>query len=452
MYIISNANDTVINMLSNMYKPAKEYKLSQYCVQSEISDGILLFNILTRELILLSQEEYSTLMDLDYLRERFFLVPNSINEKEYADVIKAYLYARNKKPKSIKSYTIFTTTDCNARCFYCFELGRSRIPMSIDVAKKLLQFIKDHCGNNRVKLSWFGGEPLMNPDVIDLICEGLRSSGIDYVSRMTSNGYLFNDNLIQKAAGLWNLKRVQITLDGTETIYNKTKAYIYKDGNPYHIVMDNISKLLDASISVSVRLNMDLHNADDLLLLAQELSSRFNNSERLHVYAHHIFKSGVPMAQMHSDEEWDLREKAMSSIEHTLESAGLASVTGISKKFKTTHCMADCGSAITVLPDGNIGLCEHHTENEFIGHLDRKGFDRSVIESWREKISEIPECIDCFYFPQCIKLKKCTNASECYPQFRRNTYRAVQHQMRNEYYRWKTRTTICEDSFFEDDE
>ena len=105
---------------------------------------------------------------------------------------------RQKKSNEITGYTIFPTTDCNARCFYCFELGRSRIKMSIETAQKVVQYIKAHCGGKKVNISWFGGEPLFHQEAIDTICDGLRAEGVEFASTMVSNGYLFKLPLTER--------------------------------------------------------------------------------------------------------------------------------------------------------------------------------------------------------------------------------------------------------------
>lgn len=71
-----------------------------------------------------------------------------------------------------------------------------------------------------MRLAWFGGEPLYNAQVIDLICNDLVERGIGYESSMISNGFLFDEKLIKRAAELWRLRQIQITLDGTEGVYN----------------------------------------------------------------------------------------------------------------------------------------------------------------------------------------------------------------------------------------
>ena len=295
-----------------------------------------------------------------------------------------------------------------------------------------------------MKLSWFGGEPLFNKPAIDIICKDLEEKGIEYKSSMVSNGYLFDWETVRNAVDNWNLKRVQITLDGTENVYNKVKAYIHKQGSPYQTVMENIGHLLDAGVSVRIRLNMDMHNAENLLELVEDLAERFREKKGLTVYAHHLFKGNEPMAGLHSYEEWEKRDAAMIRLEEKIAACGLASRGGISKKPKTNFCMADSGRSVTILPNGEIGLCEHFSESEFIGHIDREGFDQAVVNSWKERIPEIPECAECFYYPQCLQLKKCASGSVCFEHLRRERRRQVERQMLNEYERWKAKQTAEE--------
>lgn len=440
MQIISNASESVLSILKKFRKAGADNRLFKYCVQSTVEDGVLLFNLLTRELLLLSKEEFSRFTELDYLKERWFVVPEDTNDKEFADFVKWVFSVKQKQSKNIVGYTIFPTTDCNARCFYCFELGRSRIPMTEDTAKKVAQYISDHCGGERVSISWFGGEPLFNLSAIDTICQGLRDRNVEFRSKMISNGYLFDDEIVRKAVDSWNLKRVQISLDGTEKIYNKVKAYIYRGSNAYGIVMNNIGRLLEAGIFVTIRLNMDLYNAEDLLQLVDDLAERFAGRAGLQIYAHHLFKGDEPMAELHTAEEWAKREDAMSRLEERIAKYGLLAKNGFSKQLKMNFCMADSDKSVTILPDGNIGVCEHFSESEFIGHIDHEGFDTAMVESWKERMPEISECADCFYYPECIRLKKCANGSICFPLHVQEKLRKTLRSMVSEYQRWQAKT------------
>ena len=428
-----------MKIASRFIKTGTEYRISKYCVDYRVDDGVLLFNVLTRELLLLTSSEYDNLDKMDYLKKQLFMIPTNTDEKSIASVCKSFVLSQRKDLSTITGYTIFPTTDCNARCFYCFEKGRSVSSMSENMAQSVVEFIKRHCANKKVTFRWFGGEPLMNPKAIDIICSGLRDAGIEYVSNMVSNGYLFTDELIEKASSLWNLSAVQITLDGTEDVYNRVKAYVNSSGSAYERVISNIEKLTKASIRVFIRMNMDLYNAADLLDLSKHLAVRFSGNQFIRSYPHHIFKEGVPMGEMHSDAEWEKRDFAIAQIEKVLVDAGIYKVKSLSVNPRTAHCMADSGSAITILPDGHIGLCEHYSESEFIGHVDSDEFDKSVISRWRELVDEIPECNDCFFYPDCVMLKKCTNSTVCYPQLRASHLRKTKAKMHQLYEQWKSK-------------
>ena len=429
MKIISPANATVMQMLKNFKKPGTKYRKLKYLVDTEVEDGILLFNLFTRELLILSREEYDNAIDNEYLKNQWFIVPEECDEKAYVDLVKTLLKSRKPKFEEITGYTIFTTTDCNARCFYCFEAGRSRIPMSIETAHKVSKYIKNHCNGKKVSIRWFGGEPLMNVDAINIISESLRNEGIDFTSSMVTNGYLITDHIVDSAVNLWNLKRVQISLDGTETVYNKVKAYVNSTGNAFEIVISNMKRLLDANINLTIRLNMDLYNADDLLTLVKFLCNRFDGYQNLSIYAHHLFDSTQPDAELHSEAEWNKRAIAMAKITEEINKHGFAQRITISTKPKISHCMADSGHSITILPDGFIGLCEHYSDSDYIGHIDSEGFDQTMVQSFSQTVPEITECANCFFYPDCIMLSRCNSSSKCYPQYVSDTRKKMEQIM-----------------------
>lgn len=88
-------------------------------------------------------------------------------------------------------------------------------------------------------------------NVIDIIDNKLSDFGQTYTNGITTNGYLFNKSLIYKAINEWHLGSAQITIDGTEEVYNKVKNYIYKDSiSPYKKVLNNIAMLLNNNIAV----------------------------------------------------------------------------------------------------------------------------------------------------------------------------------------------------------
>lgn len=131
-----------------------------YVLAQPVDGGVLVFHTLTRALLLLTQEEYTAPDVVAELRSSWFRVPQEMDDMKYADQVRFIRRTMQKEPEHTTTYTIFTTTDCNARCFYCYEMGRSRIPMSNETAHKAA-YIAAHCGGEKVHLHWFGGEPLL---------------------------------------------------------------------------------------------------------------------------------------------------------------------------------------------------------------------------------------------------------------------------------------------------
>ena len=248
------------------------YRLSNHCIQIPRPEGLLLYHLMTKELVLLSIPEALYLdhlpckinSNIKQLAIHWYLRPVEDDDIKLVDQVKAIAASIGPKENNLTSYTIFTTTDCNARCFYCFERGNKKISMTPETARDLGQYIVKQYDGKQVKLRWFGGEPLLNFNAIDIITNSLQQHNIDYCSTMISNGYLFNDDIINRAKKNWKLQHVQITLDGTEQVYNFRKAYYKIKGSAFKKVINNIHKLLNAEIDVTVRLNMEEKNEKDL--------------------------------------------------------------------------------------------------------------------------------------------------------------------------------------------
>ena len=438
MRTIQEPSGMTIKILGKSRASEAGFRWMTYVLSRDVEDGVLLFHTLTRELLLLTREEYANPDATPELREKWFRVPAEMDDRKYADQVRFVRRTMRKKPEHITNYTIFTTTDCNARCFYCYEMGRSRIPMTEETAHKAAAYIAAHCGGKkRVTIQWFGGEPLFNKKVIDVICEDLAILGVQYHSSIISNGYLFDEETVRQAVKLWKLTRVQIALDGTEEVFNRCKAFIYKDGpSPYRVVMDNIGCLLDAGIRVNVRMNMDNHNAEDLFALAEELHQRFAGKDNLTAYSHVLFEFSGSKAHIREEEDRHNLYWKQQLLRRKLTGYGLWNTARLRRDMPTNYCMADSDKALTILPNGELGLCEHYTEDNFVGHIDREELDESVRQSFREEWAPIEACKTCFFYPECIRLRKCREQRECFPEIQEKVRQDILDGMEKAYAEW----------------
>ncbi|MGX8682612.1 MAG: radical SAM protein [Bacteroidales bacterium] len=414
------------------------YRLMNFVVQTPVDEGLLLLHTMTKEMLLLSPEEQQVFeknpVDLPELIDKWYLVPTEHDDRKLSRQLRKVAKIMSKPQKGITGFTIMTTSDCNAHCFYCYELGQSRLPMSEETARQTAQFIINHCEKKAVNIEWFGGEPLFNKPVITLICNLLKEAGVKYTSSMISNGYLFDADTVKEAKELWNLKRVQITIDGTEQIYNRVKAYIYKGVNAYQRVMDNIEGLLKAKIAVAIRMNIDMHNAEDLENVVDYLHERFGKSKLLSPYVHTLFEDEKIKVAVLQD---DKRKKVLAQRRHIhdkLHAWGMYNPGVFEPYIKTNNCMSDSTNHVVVQPSGHLTKCEHYTDSHHVGHVAQEGFDEQMLAYFRAEGEEPQEaCATCAHYPMCYFLNACPNLKECYPEMPADYVHEMQDQMRTVY-------------------
>lgn len=421
-------------------KEGETYRPMYYVVEQPVDEGLLLYHTMTKALLLLTPEEAETYKthpeEMTELIGLWFLVPQSHDDRLLCRQIRDVARMLEKKSDAITNYTIMTTTDCNARCFYCFEMGQPRIPMSKETARRTVDYIIRHSKGEKVSIMWYGGDPLYNKGIITLMCRLLTEAGVDYKSKMISNGYLFDDNVVAEASSLWRLKKVQITLDGTEKVYNRCKAYIYKNVNAYQRVIRNIHRLQNAGIQVIIRMNIDMHNADDLLELAKELSLEFSTPNGIHVYVHQLFEEEKKRTAIHDEKKRKIVFAKILDIRRILANGGFSQTVKLRRKVKIYRCMADNDSCITITPNGNIGKCDHYTNDQFVSHIDSEEWDEEMLQSFRETHEEIEACATCFDYPNCYMLKRCQATHHCFPEVCEDSLDKMKYEMKNAYYKY----------------
>jgi len=380
------------------------YKKTKHCLEIKCDEGRLLYHTLTGELLLLRGDS-DRIKYTDTLIKRRFLVPEDTDECRLADDFKSLLKLINPEKTTKTSFTILTTTDCNARCFYCYELGRKRVSMSIEKARKAASYIAEASNGEAVKLHWFGGEPLCNIPAIDTILDVLEERKIAFSSKITTNGFYLDKMIAGKAKDKWKTELLQITLDGTERIYNTTKSYKDTDcDNPYRRVLENIGYVLDEGMWVCIRLNMDRKNAEDLSALCDELSVKFGGRDNLNVNVAFLRAFERDIHPFSSEEE---AASCFLALHDKIIKLGLSSPGRLERRIRANKCMADSLSSEVILPDGNVGRCEHFSETEIVGNIYDNNRDEDLVCSWKETADPFDSCRECALYPRCINLKKC---------------------------------------------
>lgn len=436
MQIIAPAASLVNQVVGKQQrKEGQVYRLMTYVIQCPVSDGVLLYHTLTCCMVLLTNEEAAQLTTQQELIDNWFLVPELHDDRMLCQQIRQTAQLFISPQKTITGYTILTTTGCNARCFYCYEKGTKPVTMTTDTASKVVRYILAHRGEENVKISWFGGEPLYNVNVIDQICSELKEHDVPFKSAMISNGYLFDAEMVQRAKDLWQLKQVQITLDGTEQTYNRVKRYIYGDVNAFERVLRNIQLLTDAGICVQIRLNVDKHNIEEMSELVSLLHKRFGVNKRLIIYSRELY------CKRTLEDAAALYNQRME-LERQIDELGHRGKQELQKEIKLSLCMADNDRNVVIIPDGHLGKCEHFVDREFFGHIDSEEKDKEVLRRFKERPADIKACNTCPYYPQCFRLKVCEKG-ECTPELQKEMIHNTIMAMKDEYERWKKEEGRC---------
>lgn len=422
MIVIDKPIELAIRALGGFaeFKKEKIYRDPVYVIRTDMGDGsFALYNDITKSSVYFDKDEKIDERTLEYLVKCYYKVPDDFDDLAAAQRVRdAAIQKKNDGISDIVTYTILPTTDCNARCFYCYEKDIKKENMTIETADKIVDYICEHTdpGTN-IKLRWFGGEPLYNADIIDHICVSLRNRGVVFSSSIVTNGYLFGGEMVYKAKTNWALNHAQITIDGTENVYNKAKNFIYKDNiSPYQKVLESIETLLENQISVGVRMNVDMYNQEDIKKLIPILHERFSKYKGFSMGIHELFESAMKKKKS-DDERVQLYEK-LHEIDKLLEDYGYVKNI-IDRGFKSSMCIADNGHSILFVPSGKIGLCEHYTDSEFIGDIDLEGLDQDTIIKWREiDENNHPYCKKCPFTASCFRLKQCVEESNCHELMR----------------------------------
>lgn len=400
-----NQDPMAMGMLGKQTVREQEYRLLTYVLTAEEADVKIFYNLLTHEMIAVNIKELELPETKKYLVENWYLVPIKHDDQQLVDECRAVLTLMDSWPRKIHAFHIFTTLDCNARCFYCFEKRLPGSDMTLKTADRVIEYMREQADGDPIKIVWFGGEPLFNYPIIDYITDGLRKKGLHFESDMISNGLLFNNTLIKNAKHLWNIKSIQITLDGTRQIYNRIKAYVTDEADPFERVLQNIKGLLQEKIKVLIRLNVGLHNYSDIQKLVDFLCDEFKGEEKIYIYVSPLIE-----VTKYSDENKIRMYELLEDLERKLNHAfGRKKKKEFSDKIANKYCMATGREAVTILPDGKVGICENVTSGVLLGDIYNKEIDVKVRENFGRRFYREDKCKPCVLYPDCYVVNGCPN-------------------------------------------
>lgn len=439
MHVIQEANEFILEVLSGGLKektPSNDsLKISNFVLSDGVNEGTMLYNLLTKEVVLFEDGDY--LYD-DYFYRHFFVIDEDIDEFMLAEKVKYTLYDCRLKEFDIKNYTVITTTECNARCFYCYEKGNNYVPMSEKVANDAAEYMMKTTKDGEINIMWFGGEPFHNKKAIDIITGRLRENNREFKTTSITNGYYFDKETAKKAAEEWNLESVQITIDGLSETYKKAKNYKNDDTDPLNTVMNGIKNLLNYNIFVIIRINVGFYNVNEVFELVDYIKGELSEHVgKFSIYPHKLFDGFTTDI---TEENESLVYEKIGELESSLIEDGIYSdAYTLTNNVYSDHCMADDKRSVVIQANGDIGLCEHFVDSEKIGSIYKEGFNEEKVREFEKLKVPFETCSFCMLYPECNRLEKCEDYDneKCSRPYRDYFYEKTHKKMKKTFEMWK---------------
>ncbi len=159
---------------------------------------------------------------------------------------------KNRTSGVVKALCLHVAHTCNLNCSYCFasqgKYHGDRALMSFEVGKQALDFLVANSGSRRnLEVDFFGGEPLMNFDVVKKLTAYARDiekeAGKNFRFTLTTNGMLIDDDVIDFANR--EMSNVVLSLDGRKEIHDRFRVD-YAGNGSFDRIVPKFQKLVAA--------------------------------------------------------------------------------------------------------------------------------------------------------------------------------------------------------------
>jgi uncharacterized protein len=317
-------------------------------------------------------------------------------------------------PAPIKAMCLLVAEDCNLSCGYCFaeggEYGKGRTAlMPLKTAKAALDFLmKQSADRENLEVDFFGGEPLMNFDVVRETVKYGRKLERKYKKKIrftiTTNGLALDDEKIDFINA--EMSNVVLSLDGRASIHDNMRKTKNGEGS-YALIIDKIKKLVErrGNKDYYIRGTFTRHNTD----FAEDVFALVNEGFDQISVEPVIAESGCDYAITEKQlPEVFCEYERLAKILINRERAGEPHVNFF-------HFMLDidngpcaikrlrgcgCGNEyVAVTSEGDIYPCHQFTgqETQKMGNLFANNFNREIKNKFAEShIYSKPDCADCW--------------------------------------------------------
>lgn len=268
-------------------------KVSLYTFLFDDNNKYYVYNSLTNALLELQDDLYYKLVDaennnsevdllgeeqdtVDYLKFNRVITDNDTDEFL---IYKSNILAQRAE-KDFMHLTLSPTMECCFKCHYCFETVKTAGKMTAEVMDNIIKHISNYKDLKSLKITWFGGEPLLAVNEMVLFYSKLEPllKSLNYSSNIITTGYHISEKIIGVLKQI-KVTSMQITLDGNKESHNKIK-FLEECDDCFSKVLDNIdlATKLYPELHVIIRVNITLDNCKQFPELYSYLLNRYQGA------------------------------------------------------------------------------------------------------------------------------------------------------------------------------
>jgi len=397
-------------------------KSSKYNFLFDIDNKeFFVYNTHSNALIEIDEETYSTLQRLksselsktDVYEELYeILVSNGIlTENDEDDYLKYKAsIASMRGHRGYMHLTLAPTMECCFNCYYCFEKCKEKNYMTPNVMESIVKYISLQPDLENIKLTWFGGEPLMALSEMEEFYNKLTHVWRKTIqSNVITTGYHINEEVIAIFKKI-NISQVQITLDGLKETHNKIK-YLASGEDVFSKVWSNIELLsiIAPEINVVIRVNLTLRNAHEYTLLLEKYYETFKNQKNVAIAPAFVLDRGADNCEVGDKQHFLFKHDERSRFILDLAQRGIGSPFLKYPERFFNECAIRNNVAISFDPKGNAYKCWEVIGNEAysIGRLNSDGqlvdINLKILnrQLYGADPMDDPVCVKCKYLPIC---------------------------------------------------